>query len=524
MSDEFGHWPAAGAAHYRRLDDLLSAPAESLEKVNMALASQLIGIVTLKVSVDITDLLAYARRNSAVSGIQRVVIETIRQFCAEHGVENIDVLAFDKTRGAFKRASAAFFADDSAYDQAAFCAYFGLTPEASKDDFGAPWSPGGGHSLLSHVNTRYRDPVKRRFHYWRLKLLNRLSQGGTFEKRGVVERSQTASSCRRNAEWRDANFNADDRVLIMGATWGLSGHSEALLRAKAKQPFKVFHLVHDLIPLVTPEHVDSGTPAQFEKFIQGVFRHADTIIANSQATAEDIARYARLAGLPSPEIVTTPLAHQFFPPEIAPDAQGHIRLFNDRDFRFPQHATARICNATIEPYALVVGTIDSRKNIARLLRAWERLIAKNGPKTPTLILAGKPGAFSDDVWRMLHASGNLMGKVRYIARPDDAELAFLYANCQFSICISYYEGWGLPIGESMWLGRPVVASNSSSMPEVGGDLVDYCDPYDDLEIETVLSRLCFDAAHREQRAKALTRTKLRSWNEVGAQLWRTIQA
>ena len=489
----------------------------------MSLPQHQIDNVSSKVCVDVTDLLAYARRNSAVSGIQRVVIETIRQFCAEHGVEHVDILSFDKMRGCFKRTSARFFAENGAYDQTAFCSYFGLrlAPNAGRDQNARG---GGGHSLSSHVNARYRGPAKRTFHYWRLKILNGLTGGATFEKRGVVERKQEAAVSRRKASWRDAHFSADDRVLILGATWGLAGHSEALLRAKAEKPFKVFHMVHDLIPMVTPEHVDAGTPAQFERFIEGVFRHADTIIANSQATAKDIARYARLSGHPSPKIVTTPLAHQFLPPEIEPAARRHLRLFNDRDFRFPQHASARICNATIETYALVVGTIDSRKNIARLLRAWDRLIAKNGPKTPTLILAGKPGAFSDDVWQMLEATGNLLGKVRYIARPDDAELTFLYANCLFSICLSYYEGWGLPIGESMWLGRPVVASNSSSMPEVGGDMVDYCDPYDDEQIETVVSRLCFDSQYREQRANVLANAKLRTWNEVGAQLWETVQA
>jgi len=57
-----------------------------------------------------------------------------------------------------------------------------------------------------------------------------------------------------------------------------------------------------------------------------------------------------------------------------------------------------------------------------------------------------------------------------VENPSDEELAYLYKNSLFTVFPSYYEGWGLPIGESLWFGKPVVASNTSSMREVGGML------------------------------------------------------
>jgi glycosyltransferase involved in cell wall biosynthesis len=141
-----------------------------------------------------------------------------------------------------------------------------------------------------------------------------------------------------------------------------------------------------------------------------------------------------------------------------------------------------------------------------------------------LILAGKSGGYVEDLWSFLNATGHLDSKVRFIKSPNDSEIAFLYANCLFSICISYYEGWGSPIGESMWLGRPVLASRSSSIPEVGLDLIDYCDPTDDAEIESQLKRLIFDTEHREKRVAGLASAKLRTWAEVVGQMWRELNA
>ncbi len=124
------------------------------------------------------------------------------------------------------------------------------------------------------------------------------------------------------------------------------------------------------------------------------------------------------------------------------------------------------------------GTIESRKNVWTIALVWQEIYRRLGLDTPRLVFAGKQGwakgAFDD----FLRGTGNLDGYIRIVDRPDDAELAYLYEHCLFSVSASYYEGWGLPIGEGLWFGRPVVASNVSAMPEVGGSLVEYVDPYD----------------------------------------------
>lgn len=460
------------------------------------------------VCVDISDLLEYARHYASVTGIQRVTIKLISKLIAEFGADHVDIIAFEPKSRSFLRASAAFFDHEFVYDQASFCSYFGLTPERGRNP---------DSSLRSYVERRYRGRRRQAYQYQRLRLFNWFSKGKTFAKRKIVEPKKIGKAAATVA-WRRAEFDRTDRIVIVGATWDVQEHNATLARLKSEAHFRILHVVHDLIPLVTPEHVGDRFPARFEKWFLGVLRLADVILAISRATAADVERFAKIHDIETPAIHVVPLAHEFLLPP--PPLRDHVqeREFNLRHLRLTQYASGRVSHATDEPYALVVGSIESRKNLLRLLQIWKRLLHGHGPKTPVLILAGKDNWRAKEIWDFLQATGYVEGKVRFIEKPDDGELAFLYANCLFSLCVSHYEGWGLPIGESMWMGRPVLASQTSSMPEVGGDLVDYCDPADAEDMEAKIAVLMFDDAHRNARAEVLSRANLRSWSDVVAQI------
>ena len=130
------------------------------------------------------------------------------------------------------------------------------------------------------------------------------------------------------------------------------------------------------------------------------------------------------------------------------------------------------------PFVLCVGTLEIRKNLCGLSRrSGAACVADPAPRASArLVLAGRPGWLNEDFERLMAATGNLGGWVRVLHGPTDAELDHLYRNCLFTVCVSLKEGWGLPIGESLAYGKTGVVSGVSSMPEVGGDLVEYCDP------------------------------------------------
>ena len=93
---------------------------------------------------------------------------------------------------------------------------------------------------------------------------------------------------------------------------------------------------------------------------------------------------------------------------------------------------------------------------------------------------------------------------------SDATLYQLYERCLFTVFPSFYEGWGLPVGESLWFGKNCIASNASSIPEVGKEFVTYFDPQslDELKEKLVL---CLDKKIPEP---SVQRNELRVWNQV----------
>jgi len=173
---------------------------------------------------------------------------------------------------------------------------------------------------------------------------------------------------------------------------------------------------------------------------------------------------------------------------------------------------------TKTPYVLVVGTLEVRKNLWQLATVWDRLRRQSGRALPKLVFAGRRGWLNDDFENLLMASGRLGGWVEIVEEPDDTALSYLYRNCLFTVTVSFYEGWGLPIGESLAYGKTAVVSNTSAMPEVGGDLVEYCDPHDIDDIEAACLRLIDDPAHRQALEARISSARLRSWDDVATDI------
>jgi glycosyltransferase involved in cell wall biosynthesis len=101
-----------------------------------------------------------------------------------------------------------------------------------------------------------------------------------------------------------------------------------------------------------------------------------------------------------------------------------------------------------------------------------------------------------------------------VEKPSDEELAFLYENCEFTAMVSFYEGWGLPIGESLSHGKTAVVADNSSLPEVGMDMVEYCDAKSVSSIAAACRKLIVDKDHRARLEERIRQTKLRTWDDV----------
>ena len=159
---------------------------------------------------------------------------------------------------------------------------------------------------------------------------------------------------------------------------------------------------------------------------------------------------------------------------------------------------------------LSVGTLEPRKNHARLLDAY-RILKADGQSTFPLVLAGGRGWLMDDFQK--HFDG-LTPDVDVImpGYVSDEELEWLFRNCFGFVYPALCEGFGMPVLEALSLGAPVMCSNTSSLPEAAGDAAIYFDPSDAQSIAKAMSRLASgDADRTALKAAALQQAKRFSW-------------
>lgn len=157
-----------------------------------------------------------------------------------------------------------------------------------------------------------------------------------------------------------------------------------------------------------------------------------------------------------------------------------------------------------------VGSIEPRKNLLGLLKAYN-LLSNDIKKEYKLVLAGFKGWENEEIMNIINKNKE---NIIYLGFISDIELAKTYNLASCFVFPSFYEGFGLPVLESMACGTPVICSNSSSLPEVGGDAVVYCDSYNinDIreKIEFVLSN---KNLQKEMIFKGLEQAKLFSWEK-----------
>lgn len=305
-------------------------------------------------------------------------------------------------------------------------------------------------------------------------------------------------------------FRTGAWLVNLGTSWWLQNYFLRVREARRRYGIRYVPFVHDMIPVMAPEHCVRPLTQDFISWVMGVFTHADGWLTNSRASARDLDRVAdRLGHRVDPEQVhVVPLDADFRPPaELALDPA--LRERHDAE------VLARFGLAA-DRYVLFVSTIESRKNHLEAFRAWQSLIDRHGEDAvPTLVCVGNHGWLNDAVFARLDSDPTLQRKVQMRRGLADADLASLYRQAAFTLYPSLYEGWGLPVTESLCHGTPVLASDSSSLPEAGGDLAVYYRAGDTEGLVETLERLSLTDSWRQRlRADIAHRFRPRSWAEV----------
>ena len=241
---------------------------------------------------------------------------------------------------------------------------------------------------------------------------------------------------------------------------------------------KTLLTVHDLSFVRVPESAQPSLKRYLDNVVPRSVRRADHILADSQATKDDL---TALYGTP-PEKITVLLS-------------GVDARFRRVDDPAAREATRTKYGIPARPYLFAVGTVQPRKNYRRLIQALAQLRA--GGRDIGLVIAGGRGWLEDPIYAALRETG-MTEFVHFIGFADDADLPALYSGAAVCALPSLYEGFGLPVLEAMACGTPVLTSNVSSLPEVAGDAALIVAPTNLDAITAGLARLLDDAALRER--------------------------
>jgi alpha-1,3-rhamnosyl/mannosyltransferase len=167
------------------------------------------------------------------------------------------------------------------------------------------------------------------------------------------------------------------------------------------------------------------------------------------------------------------------------------------------------------PFVLSTGTLEPRKNLRRLIRAFAAL--PDAVRAEHLLVLVGPRGWDDD--QIVQLAGAHSDQVRILGQISDSDLACLYSSCSVFCYPSLYEGFGLPVLEAMQSGAAVITSDRSSLPEVGGDGARYVDPTSETSIRTGLAELL---TNDEDRAglgeRARRRAREFSWDRTAAEV------
>lgn len=168
-------------------------------------------------------------------------------------------------------------------------------------------------------------------------------------------------------------------------------------------------------------------------------------------------------------------------------------------------------------FLLFVGTLEPRKNLPRLLRAYSRYVA-SGPQAYPLKIAGGAGWGGEDIASLVAELG-LLDRVQLLGRVDDVALRGLYRSAYALLMPSLYEGFGLPVVEAMSVGLPVITSRDSAMAEVAGSAGLYVDPHCEEDIVRALRSISGDREQYELlRARAPVEAARYNWELSSSQM------
>ncbi|WP_133250322.1 glycosyltransferase family 4 protein [Novacetimonas pomaceti] len=298
--------------------------------------------------------------------------------------------------------------------------------------------------------------------------------------------------------------SAGDIFVMAGAFWVYDDYD--FLKRLRENGLKIALFVHDLIQIRNPEYVATVATNRFEETFLDVLAEVTLLLTNSDYVRDDVKDYIH-----TKLQLDIPVESIKLPTELP-----HIEYTYE-------NVRPELIDIAKKNYVLYVSTIEIRKNHILLLKIWEKLLRDKNIEVPPLVFVGKWGWEIAELEAFIETCGGL-GKWLFIFNNiSDEELSYLYKNCLLTAYTSFAEGWGLPVGESLAYGKPCIASDTTSIPEVGGNCVEYIDP-NDFEKTYEVFRSLFSDYGRIQILEENVRKnfKIRTWKNYCTEFYSNI--
>lgn len=254
-------------------------------------------------------------------------------------------------------------------------------------------------------------------------------------------------------------FQNNDTIISVGQKLGNSEmRSIGFIKKKLQLTLKV--LCHDLIPISHPNFFFGKNVQLFFQYIREATRVVDFFYCNSNYTKTELTNYYHKNNLtPPPMQVIT----------LGCDLHNKAKTILGGD---------SINKLITEPYLLFVSTIEIRKNHQLIYEMYLKLLKQGADNLPKIYFVGRRGWKVDDLLHQLDNDERIQDKIILLNNITDNQLLQLYKNCWFTLYPSFIEGYGLPVAESLSMGKYCLSSNAGSLPEAGGEFIDYLSPYE----------------------------------------------
>jgi glycosyltransferase involved in cell wall biosynthesis len=254
-------------------------------------------------------------------------------------------------------------------------------------------------------------------------------------------------------------FDRGDVLVTCGFAWRAEmGDMNRLYAMRQTIGLALVTMCHDLIPIHFT-HLVPGMEQTFTPHLREMVRHADHVLCISRCTRRDLLRWINTIGERIPDTSVLPMGCEPWP-------------------RFEDALRADVREIVAQRFLLSVSTIERRKNHQTLVRAYARLVDWGVSDLPRLVFVGGIGEGGQALIDEIAADRRIRDRIVVLSGVADAELAALYQACLFTLYPSLYEGWGLPVSESLAARKLCLASDQAALREAGEEFADYLDPLD----------------------------------------------